>query len=59
MRAIEATPAGRVSRYELVTGGTGEGDPRLHHGVGYVDIGWRSRSGRAGSRVPGKAGMAH
>jgi ribosomal protein S18 acetylase RimI-like enzyme len=48
MAAIEAALAGRVTRFELFTGGTSEGNLRLYRSLGYVDIGWRPAAAAPG-----------
>jgi GNAT superfamily N-acetyltransferase len=41
MEAIETALSGRVTRFELSTGGTSEGNLRFYRSLGYIDIGWR------------------
>jgi ribosomal protein S18 acetylase RimI-like enzyme len=48
MAAVEAALADRVTRYELFTGGTSEGNLRLYRSLGYVDIGWRPAAAAPG-----------
>jgi ribosomal protein S18 acetylase RimI-like enzyme len=59
MTAIEAELTGRVTRFELFTGATSEGNLRLYRSLGYVEIGQRSApqgpgfSARAGGTPAG------
>jgi ribosomal protein S18 acetylase RimI-like enzyme len=48
MAGIEAELAGRVTRFELFTGGTSESNLRLYRSLGYVDIGWRPAAAEPG-----------